>query len=138
LLPVFAGVKGSESLLAICCFVVLCSVVIHGFAPMAGALRKGELKGEAPPRNEKIQAGVQEIAPPKTGPATEKQGESIEFAELQSLGEDAVLVDARSLRSYADSKELARDAVRIDPDHPVSDAQRKGLPKNKVLAIFCA
>jgi len=138
LLPVFAGVKGSESLLAICCFVVLCSVVIHGFAPMAGALRKGELKGEAPPRTEKIQAGVQEIAPPKTGPATEKQGESIEFAELQSLGEDAVLVDARSLRSYADSQELARDAVRIDPDHPLSDAQRKGLPKNKVLAIFCA
>jgi len=28
--------------------------------------------------------------------------------------------------------------VRIDPDHPASDAQRKYLPRNKVLAIFCA
>jgi sodium/hydrogen antiporter len=138
LLPVFAGVKGSESLLAISCFVVLCSVVIHGFAPMTGTLRRGEPKGETPPRPEKTQAEIQKSAPPKPAPAVEKQGEYIEMAELQSLGEEAVLVDARSLRSYADSHELARDAVRIDPDHPVSDGQRRALPKNKVLAVFCA
>ena len=138
LLPVFAGVKGSENLLAISCFVVLCSVIIHGFAPMARTLRTGELKGEAPPRTEKTQAEVKEIARPKTPPAAEKQGEYIEASELRSLGRDVVLVDARSIRSFADSHELARDAVRIDPDHPVSDAQQKGLPKNTVLAIFCA
>jgi NhaP-type Na+/H+ or K+/H+ antiporter len=137
LLPVFAGVKGSESLLAICCFVVLCSVVIHGFAPMAGT-RKGELKGETTPSQRRGQAEVQKSAPPTIVPTVEKQGEYIEVPELRSLGEEAVLVDARSLRSYADGHELARDAVRIDPDHPANDAQRKDLPKNKVLAIFCA
>lgn len=138
LLPVFAGVKGSETLLAICCFVVLCSVGLHGFAPMAGRLRKGRPKEGTTAQAAKNEVEVREIAAPKTVSAVEKQGEYIELAELQSLGEKAVLVDARSLRSYAESNEVARDAVRIDPDRPVSDAQRKGLSKNKVLAIFCA
>jgi sodium/hydrogen antiporter len=34
LLPVFAGLPGSEQLFAICCLVVLLSVVVHGGAPM--------------------------------------------------------------------------------------------------------
>src|SRR6185437_15314969 len=34
LLPVFAGLPGSEGLLTICCLVVLCSVVLHGLSPM--------------------------------------------------------------------------------------------------------
>jgi NhaP-type Na+/H+ or K+/H+ antiporter len=34
LLPVFAGLPGSERLFAICCLVVLLSVVVHGASPM--------------------------------------------------------------------------------------------------------
>ena len=34
LLPVFAGLPGSEHLFAICCLVVLLSVVVHGGSPM--------------------------------------------------------------------------------------------------------
>ncbi|MGH8066409.1 MAG: cation:proton antiporter [Candidatus Entotheonellia bacterium] len=34
LLPVFAGLPGSEQLFAICCLVVLLSVVVHGGSPM--------------------------------------------------------------------------------------------------------
>jgi NhaP-type Na+/H+ or K+/H+ antiporter len=34
LLPVFAGLSGSEQLFAICCLVVLLSVVVHGGSPM--------------------------------------------------------------------------------------------------------
>jgi NhaP-type Na+/H+ or K+/H+ antiporter len=34
LLPVFAGLPGSERLFAICCFVVLLSVVVHGGSPV--------------------------------------------------------------------------------------------------------
>lgn len=34
LLPVFAGIPGSEQLFAICCLVVLLSVVVHGGSPM--------------------------------------------------------------------------------------------------------
>jgi hypothetical protein len=34
LLPVFAGLPGSEQLFAVCCLVVLLSVIVHGGAPM--------------------------------------------------------------------------------------------------------
>jgi hypothetical protein len=34
LLPVFAGLPGSEQLFSICCLVVLLSVVVHGGSPM--------------------------------------------------------------------------------------------------------
>jgi NhaP-type Na+/H+ or K+/H+ antiporter len=46
LLPVFAGVQGSDRLFAICSLVVLVSVVLHGGSPMllARAARKRELR----------------------------------------------------------------------------------------------
>jgi sodium/hydrogen antiporter len=46
LLPVFAGLPGSEQLFAICSLVVLVSIVLHGGSPMllAGAARRRALK----------------------------------------------------------------------------------------------
>jgi sodium/hydrogen antiporter len=55
LLPVFAGLPGSEQLFAICCLVVLLSVVVHGGSPM--------LLGYGKPRGERIEAQPGDVAP---------------------------------------------------------------------------
>jgi NhaP-type Na+/H+ or K+/H+ antiporter len=52
LLPVFAGLPGSDRLFAICCLVVLLSVVVHGASPMflgRGTHRRGPVEGTQPP-----------------------------------------------------------------------------------------
>jgi sodium/hydrogen antiporter len=69
LLPVFAGLPGSEQLFAICSLVVLVSVVLHGGAPMllAQAARK---------RARREGAGIDEEAvgaTPALGPATAQE-----------------------------------------------------------------
>jgi NhaP-type Na+/H+ or K+/H+ antiporter len=51
LLPVFAGLPGSDRLFAICCLVVLLSVAVHGASPMflgRGAQRRGLVEGTQP------------------------------------------------------------------------------------------
>jgi NhaP-type Na+/H+ or K+/H+ antiporter len=57
LLPVFAGLPGSEHLFAICCLVVLLSVVVNGGSPMllGGSSRGRGLHEETPPANAAMQ-----------------------------------------------------------------------------------
>jgi sodium/hydrogen antiporter len=57
LLPVFAGLPGSEHLFAICCLVVLLSVVVNGGSPMlvAGSSRRRALHEETPPADMAMQ-----------------------------------------------------------------------------------
>jgi NhaP-type Na+/H+ or K+/H+ antiporter len=136
LLPVFAGVAGSEELLSICCFVVLCSVLVHGFSPVI--TRRGLPKRHRPsvPKEpEKTQTGAQlRVIPPPSESAS--SSEYVDVDELQSG--KLQLVDARSHRSFDGSNELAANATRIDPDRAVADATRKGVPRESWLAIFCA
>jgi hypothetical protein len=61
-----------------------------------------------------------------------------ELLELQRAGEPAVVVDARSDRTFNDSELLAQGAVRIAPDHAVLKVEKHHLPKSAVLAVFCA
>jgi sodium/hydrogen antiporter len=61
LLPVFAGLPGSEQLFAICCLVVLLSVVVHGGSPMLlGRSARRRLAAEG------IQPAPTEPQPPLT------------------------------------------------------------------------
>jgi sodium/hydrogen antiporter len=57
LLPVFAGLPGSEHLFAICCLVVLLSVVVNGGSPMllGGSSRRRALHEETPPADVAMQ-----------------------------------------------------------------------------------
>jgi NhaP-type Na+/H+ or K+/H+ antiporter len=142
LLPVFAGISGSNFLLSVCCLVVLFSVVLHGLSPLVLFRSRGK-------------RGSQEaVAPPQMAPAPAKQAplpildetqttsEFIDIAELRSLMQrdpkSVVLVDARSQRSYDESEYLLEGAVRIDPERAVADARRLNLPREAVLAVFCA
>jgi len=49
LLPVFAGIAGSERLFAICSFVVLLSVVVHGGTPLILASRRPPVQDQPAP-----------------------------------------------------------------------------------------
>jgi len=154
LLPVFAGIPGTERLLTLCCLVVLVSVVLHGFSPI--------LLVPSPP------GGQESIAPPipnAEGPATSWQattdccpdtpsssvavavplaprdGEYISIEEVKALRgrSDAILIiDARSERSYNESTENIPGAIRLHPDNAVSTAARSNLPKNVILSVICA
>lgn len=126
LLPVFAGLPGAERLLMVCCMVVLVSVAVHGFSPLV-LLRK-----DVPEESRTGQA---------TADANLRDHEYIELADLRALqhgGVPVVVVDARTQRTFDESEFLAQGAVRLDPDRAVLEAETRKLPRDAVLAVFCA
>ena len=155
LLPIFAGVPGSHLLLSVCCLVVLCSVVLHGFSPMFLLRSSGnsaDLQTSATPSAPAPRQPVVRDTRPTT-PRTEtpttlqpvaelRDPEFITPAQLRSLQESSahqvILADARSRRSFDESPNLLDGAVRLDPDHAVDDARRLNLPKDAVIAVLCA
>lgn len=148
LLPVFTPVPGSEFLLAICCLVVLASVVLHGFSPLivfrpakelpATATRPSSHPKETAVASDRSTAG--HVA--STSSAQEASPDPyIDTSELRRLNESGVspiLVDARSRRSFEDSNELLDQAIRLDPERPAAEAERIGVPRDAPLAVFCA
>jgi sodium/hydrogen antiporter len=158
LLPVFAGLPGSERLFAICCLVVLVSVVLHGGAPALLASRDGrelslpaegepapqpscslpraqtpESDGASAPAGDEASAPAPEAKPPA--------GERITLAEMSTLrkrGAPVVILDARSARSFESSDQLLRGATRLNPDRAARHAAELGLPHDAWLVAFCA
>ena len=131
LLPVFAGAPYSERLLSICGLVVLFSVVLHGLSPSV-LCRK-------PPAEERAPAPIVAVPVLQQSSAAElSNGEYISLSEMQALGPEVVVVDARSVRTYEESDEAIPGAVRLSPEHPVRDAMRFGISKASVLAVVCA
>lgn len=151
LLPVFAGVPGTEKLLPVCCLVVLVSIVVHGLSPMV--LLRNKADSASFPRvtgtenltaaslentSAERSAAVKGAAQTSTRLADPECIEISELLELQRAGEPVVVVDARSDRTFIDSELLAQGAVRIAPDRAVLEAEKHNLPRNAVLAVFCA
>ncbi|MGH7509412.1 MAG: cation:proton antiporter [Gemmatimonadales bacterium] len=137
LLPVFAGMPGSERLFAITCLVVLLSVVLHG-AGIAVVLRK-----DMPPAPE---VGTPGVVPPAQAVTTQPSAaaavpERISLDELRRLyqdGEHVVLADARTGRTYATDNLRAEGAVRLDPDDAVRQARELGLDHHGTMVVYCA
>jgi hypothetical protein len=158
LLPIFAGLPGSERLFAICCLVVLVSVVLHGGAPALLASRDGrelslpaegepapqpscslpraqtpESDGASAPAGDEASAPAPEAKPPA--------GERITLGEVSARrerGEPVVILDARSARSFESSDQQLRGALRLDPDRAARRAAELGLPHDAWLVAFCA
>jgi sodium/hydrogen antiporter len=134
LLPVFAGIAGSERLFAITALVVLLSVVLHG-AGIAIYLRKTE--GSAP-----MPAGATRT-PPAANQVDLETGvpEKItleEFRQLQQEGRPVVLADVRTDRSYQADGIKAKGAIRLPPDDAVRRARERGLDHHATLVLYCA
>jgi sodium/hydrogen antiporter len=133
LLPVFAGVPGSERLFTITSLVVLLSVALHGTG-IAVFLRKSE--GPLPDV-EKVTA-----APVTTEPNLELQvPERItldELRQLQEAGAPVILADVRTDRSHAADNLRAQGAVRLPPDDAVRRARQLRLDHHGTVVLYCA
>jgi NhaP-type Na+/H+ or K+/H+ antiporter len=147
LLPVFAGLPGSERLFAICSLVVLLSVVLHGASPML-LTRFGKFKPEEQtPVTPPSEAPLTEPAPAaaarsRTSLPVIDVGEQIitvdELERLQQSGEKVIILDVRTERSLETSESMAQGALRMPPDHVVEQAHELKLPKEAWLIAYCA
>ncbi len=133
LLPVFAGIQGSERLFPVTALVVLLSVAGHGtlLAWATHGLRSREERSAAP------------TGAPGGLPGSEIVGhpELITFDELDKLraaGAPVVLIDVRTDRGYTGSPLTAAGAIRLKPDRSVESAARLALPREAWLVAYCA
>ncbi len=128
LLPVFAGIAGAEELFPLAALAVLLSLAFHGvlLLKLTRDLPRRAVTAETP-----VAADDREIV---------ASGELItldEIARLRESGEDVVIVDARTDKSYDSSDTRAKGAVRVHPDRVVESAASLALPRNAWLAAYC-
>jgi NhaP-type Na+/H+ and K+/H+ antiporter len=131
LLPVFAGVPGSERLFQITSLVVLLSVALHGTL-IALFVRRTDGAAVAP--------GPAKEVPVTTRPDA-KVPERITLAELQRLresGEPVIVADVRTDRSFLADNLQAEGAVRLPPDGAVRRAKELGLDHHATVVLYCA
>jgi sodium/hydrogen antiporter len=161
LIPVFAGIPGTERLFTITCLVVLLSVALHGtgialFLRAAGGSRRAETDagGRAAEGGGRAFAGTASAlsgssdSPPArpAGAGTPRPppaavSERITIGELEALiehGEPVTIVDARAERSHRADDIQAKGAVRLDPTDPVRSAEALRLSQHGTLVIYCA
>jgi NhaP-type Na+/H+ or K+/H+ antiporter len=133
LLPVFAGVPGSERLFAITSLVVLLSVAFHGTG-IAVFIRKTE--------GPLTEAAKVTTAPVTTEPNPDTRvPERITLDELRRLraaGESVVLADVRTERSHRADNLRAEGAIRLPPDDAVRRARELGLDHHATVVLYCA
>lgn len=142
LLPVFAGLSGSDRLFRISALVVLISIVIHGASPML-LTRFGpkEPPPEPPAPEPKPEPEKESRALPviESSPTVGTQSITIdELEQLQNSGEKVILLDVRTDRSRETSDSQATGSVRMPPEHVVAQANRQKFPKEAWLIAYCA
>ena len=131
LLPVFAGVPGSERLFAITCLVVLLSVALHGTG-IALFLRQNQGAIAATAKDDLV---TREPDPDAKVP------EKItldEYQKLRDAGKAVVLADVRTDRSYHLDNLQAQGAIRLPPDDAVRRARELGLDHHATVVLYCA
>jgi hypothetical protein len=153
LLPVFAGVPGSDYLFTLCSLVVLLSLVLHGATPMMlGRAWPGKLEAPAAasaspgaPRLASFQPPADVEAPATPFPSADgrdgaDQSELITIEGLLALqrsGEPVVVLDARTGKTHSESDRRITGAVRLEPDHVVDRARELGLPADSWIVTYC-
>ena len=134
LLPVFAEMPGSVRLFQITSLVVLLSVLLHG-AAIALFLRKDVGPGATPETDP--------VRPAKPAPASEavtvRERITIEeMRQLQKSGEQVIIADVRTERTWNPDLVKAQGAVRLPPDDAVRRARQLGLDHHGTVVLYCA
>jgi len=135
LLPVFAGIPGSDRLFSITCSVVLLSIVLHGGSLMWIGKRVRSSRAPQPA-----------AAPPPPLPSMRREEGSErglisieEMRRMQESGAPVIVLDARTDRSYDGNGENAAGAIRFLPDRAAGpQAASLGLSRDAWLIPFCA
>jgi cell volume regulation protein A len=145
LLPVFAGIPGSDQLFRISALIVLISILIHGSTPTLLARFCKKSKEEETPETEPAQPQPEPVMETRSLPVIESPQpvgtQSItleELEQLQNSGENVILLDVRTERSREPSESQAKGSVRIVPEGVVAQARAKKLPKDAWLIAYCA
>jgi NhaP-type Na+/H+ or K+/H+ antiporter len=144
LLPVFAGVPGSDVLFRISALIVLISIVIHGASPpLLARYCKDEPAQPEPPAPEPVpeprSLPVLETAVSESSQSVGAQSITLdELAQLQKSGERVIILDARTERSRDTSDDQAQGSVRLVPENVVAQAKKLNLPKDGWLIAYCA
>jgi len=138
LLPIFAGVTGSDRLFRICALIVLISIVVHGSTPMLFARLLGEGEPEEPPAPEPPKEPrplpVIELVQPIGAQSITLE----ELDRLQKSGDQVILLDVRTERSRDTSDLQAEGSIRMPPENVVAQARDLRLPKEAWLIAYCA
>jgi hypothetical protein len=143
LLPVFAGVPGSDTLFRVSALIVMISIVLHGASPMLLTRfgRKSELQepepspAPEPPQEPRSLPVIESVARQSVG------AQNITVEELERLkrsGEQPILLDVRTERSRDTSDLQAKGSVRMPPENVVIQAKELKLPKDAWLIAYCA
>jgi NhaP-type Na+/H+ or K+/H+ antiporter len=138
LLAVFVGIPGSDQLFRISAFIVLISIVIHGFTPtlLARFCSKSKTEETPEPAAETRSLPVIETSSSET---VGTQSVSLdEFERLQKAGENVILLDVRTERSREPSEFQAKGSVRMEPEGVAAQANKLKLPKDAWLIAYCA
>ena len=152
LLPVFAGVPGSDRLFEITCLVVLLSVVVHGggialYLRRHGGAAAGMPAPSAAPAQSREAAAPRAAAPaprrpsPMAGADEAPVPERITIAEFRDLhrsGVPVIVGDVRTERSYRDDPNIGVGAIRLPPDDAVRLARERRLDQHATLVLYCA
>jgi NhaP-type Na+/H+ or K+/H+ antiporter len=138
LLPIFAGVPGSDSLFRVCALIVLISVVVHGSTPMLFARLLGEREHKEPvapepPKEPRPLPVIELVQPVGTQSITLE-----ELDQLQKSGDQVILLDVRTERSRDTSDLQAEGSIRMPPENVVAQARELKLPKEAWLIAYCA
>jgi sodium/hydrogen antiporter len=128
LLPIFAGIPGSDRLFAVCCLVVLLSVTLHG-----GSLMVLGLKRPFSARSDTASAPTEERSPPSDSTLTIEQ-----YKKLAKTDATVVVLDVRREASIDGTGLGPRGALRITADQAVAEAKRIALPKTAWVVALCA
>jgi NhaP-type Na+/H+ or K+/H+ antiporter len=158
LLPVFDGVAGAEQLFILCCLVVLLSVLLHGGAIAAlvrwrrdnptathaivpeAAVSTPRITGNLAPLDHNAALPGQTPAPTADGeqPAALERITLDELRDLRTAGEQVVLLDVRTQRTFDSDPFIASGAVRMPPDDAVRLATAHRIPWKATLVAYCA
>jgi NhaP-type Na+/H+ or K+/H+ antiporter len=140
LVAVFAGLPGSDRIFAICSFIVLISIVIHGASPRF--LQR--IAGHHPPALEEppvTETPTESGSLPVSESAAPVGSQSVSLAELDQLqesGQPVIILDVRTDRSRDTSEQQAKGSIRLPPDDVIPQARKLKLPKEAWLIAYCA
>ena len=138
LLPVFAGVPGSDRIFRVCALIVLISVVLHGATPMLLTRIGRKREPEEPPTPEPLRK-ARELPVIETPRAVGAQTITLEELDhLQKSGDEVILLDVRTDRSRDTSDFQAEGSVRMPPENVVAQARELRLPQEAWLIAYCA
>lgn len=148
LLPVFAGIGGSDQLFMICSVVVLLSILVHGASPFMMSRQAESAAADAVPvETEEPVAPTPLIVPHGRRNGREQTTQDVadpvvitldEVQRLQQQGSTVIFLDVRKPRSYDSSEHQIQGAVRMLPDIVDRQAQDLQLPRQTWLVAYCS